>query len=140
MTHHAEFADKTKITRREKFLTRMEALIPWTKLLAVIEPFYPQGQRGRPPIGLERMLRIYFLQQWYGLADEALEESQSLRPSLRRTSLPHPQEYFRASESALSGAGQKRASTLHAVWTGQRDHRRAAGHGMKNRTRAAKTD
>src|SRR5271167_2783564 len=80
MTHQpsfsqAEFADKKKITRREKFLTRMEAVIPWAKLLAVIEPFYPKGQRGRPPIGLERMLRVYFLQQWYGLADEALEDA-----------------------------------------------------------------
>jgi IS5 family transposase len=80
MTHQpsfsqAEFADKKKITRREKFLTRMEAVIPWAKLLAVIEPFYPKGARGRPPIGLERMLRVYFLQQWYGLADEALEDA-----------------------------------------------------------------
>jgi hypothetical protein len=48
----------------------MEALVPWAKLLAVIEPFHPQGQRGHPPIGLERMLQVYFLQQWYGLADE----------------------------------------------------------------------
>ena len=88
MTHHpnfaqAEFATKKKTTRREKFLGRMETLIPWTKLLAVIEPFYPKGERGRPPVGLERMLRIYFLQQWYGLADEALEDalydSQALR-------------------------------------------------------------
>ena len=71
----AEFAGKKKTTRREKFLTRMEEVIPWTKLLAVIEPFYPKGERGRPPIGLERMLRIYFLQQWYGLADEALEDA-----------------------------------------------------------------
>ena len=63
MTHQpsfsqAEFADKKKITRREKFLTRMEALIPWTRLLAVIEPFYHKGERGRPPVGLERMLRV----------------------------------------------------------------------------------
>ncbi len=43
--------------------------------LAVIEPFYPKGERGRPPVGLERMLRVYFLQQWYGLADEALEDA-----------------------------------------------------------------
>jgi IS5 family transposase len=71
----AEFADKKKITRREKFLARMEAIIPWAALLAVIEPFYPKGERGRPPIGLERMLRVYFLQQWYGLADEALEDA-----------------------------------------------------------------
>ena len=80
MTHQpsfsqAEFATKKKSTRREKFLARMEALIPWTPLLAVIEPFYPKGERGRPPIGLERMLRVYFLEQWYGLADEALEDA-----------------------------------------------------------------
>jgi transposase, IS5 family len=80
MTHqttfaHAEFAAKKKITRREKFLARMEEVIPWARLLAVIEPHYPKGKRGRPPIGLERMLRVYFLQQWYGLADEALEDA-----------------------------------------------------------------
>jgi IS5 family transposase len=80
MTHqttfaHAEFAAKKKTTRREKFLTRMEEVIPWAQLLAVLQPHYPKGQRGRPPIGLERMLRVYFLQQWYGLADEALEDA-----------------------------------------------------------------
>ena len=80
MTHqttfaHAEFAAKKKIRRREKFLARMEEVIPWAKLLAVIEPHYPKGQRGRPPVGLERMLRVYFLQQWYALADEALEDA-----------------------------------------------------------------
>src|ERR1039458_2006011 len=53
----------------------MEAVIPWVPLLAVIEPYYPKGKRGRPPIGLERMLRVYFLQQWWGLADEALEDA-----------------------------------------------------------------
>lgn len=72
---HAEFAHKKKTTRREQFLARMEAVIPWARLLDVIEPHYPRGQRGRPPIGLERMLRVYFLQQWYGLADEALEDA-----------------------------------------------------------------
>jgi len=71
----AEFAGKKKITRREKFLGRMEEMIPWAELLAVIEPYYPKGERGRPPIGLERMLRVYFLQQWYGLADEAIEDA-----------------------------------------------------------------
>ena len=92
MTHQttfaqAEFAAKKKTTRREKFLARMEEVIPWARLLAVIEPHYPQGKRGRPPIGLERMLRVYFLQQWYGLADEALEDalydSQALRDFAR---------------------------------------------------------
>jgi IS5 family transposase len=80
MTHqttfaHAEFAAKQKTTRREKFPARMEAVLPWTQLLAVIEPHYPKGQRRRPPIGPERMLRAYFLQQWYALADEAIEDA-----------------------------------------------------------------
>jgi IS5 family transposase len=83
----AEFAEKKKVTRREKFLARMEEVLPWAKLLAVIEPHYPKGARGRPPIGVERMLRVYFLQQWYGLADEALEDalydSQALRSFAR---------------------------------------------------------
>ena len=80
MTHQttfaqAEFAAKKKTTRREAFLARMEEVIPWPQLLAVIQPFYPKGERGRPPIGLERMLRVYFLQQWHALADEALEDA-----------------------------------------------------------------
>ena len=88
MTHQtsfsqAEFADKKKLTRRERFLARMEEIIPWASLLAVLEPFYPKGERGRPPIGLERRLRIYFLQQWYGLADEALEDAIYDRQAMR---------------------------------------------------------
>jgi transposase, IS5 family len=70
-----EFAGKRKITRREKFLAEMENVVPWDKLLVEIRPHYPDGKRGRPPIGLERMLRLYFLQQWYALADEALEDA-----------------------------------------------------------------
>jgi IS5 family transposase len=71
----SEYARKKKTTRREKFLGQMEAVVPWARLCAVIAPHYPQGRRGRPPVGLERMLRIYFLQQWYALADEALEDA-----------------------------------------------------------------
>lgn len=70
-----EYAGKKKVTRRERFLGEMEQVVPWARLCAVIEPHYPQGKRGRPPIGIERMLRIYFLQQWYALADEALEDA-----------------------------------------------------------------
>ena len=79
----AEYAGKKKTTRRDKFLGEMEAVVPWARLVALIEPHYPKGARGRPPKGVERMLRVYFLQQWYGLADEALEDtiydSQALR-------------------------------------------------------------
>src|SRR5215207_5150903 len=79
----SEYAGKKKVTRRERFLGEMELVVPWARLCAVIDPHYPRGERGRPPIGLERMLRLYFLQQWYALADEALEDalydSQALR-------------------------------------------------------------
>jgi len=79
----SEYAGKKKMTRREKFLSEMEKVVPWARLVGVIEPHYPKGERGRPPVGIERMLRLYFLQQWYGLADEALEDtlydSQSMR-------------------------------------------------------------
>jgi len=78
-----EYAGKKKITRRERFLGEMERVVPWARLVVLILPHYPTGLRGRPPIGIERMLRIYFLQQWYALADEALEDalydSQALR-------------------------------------------------------------
>lgn len=80
----AEYDKKKKRTRREIFLEKMEQVVPWARLMEVIEPHYPKsGKRGRPPIGLERMLRMYFVQQWYGLADEAVEDaiydSQALR-------------------------------------------------------------
>ena len=74
----AEFAAKKKVTRRERFLAEMEQVVPWTALFEALGPHYfpgAQGRRGRPPIGLERMVRMYFVQQWYNLADEALEEA-----------------------------------------------------------------
>ena len=79
----AEYAGKKKQTRRDRFLAEMEQVVPWTQLVERLRPLYPKGERGRPPIGLERMLRIHFLQQWYGLADGAMEDalydSQALR-------------------------------------------------------------
>ena len=79
----AEYAGKKKQTRRDRFLAEMEQVVPWARLVERLRPLYPKGERGRPPIGLERMLRIHFLQQWYGLADEAMEDalydSQALR-------------------------------------------------------------
>src|SRR6187397_469546 len=79
----AEYAGKKKQRRRDKFLAEMERAVPWAWLLERLRPLYPKGERGRPPIPLERMLRIHFLQQWYGLADGAMEDalydSQALR-------------------------------------------------------------
>lgn len=71
----SEYAGKKKVTRRERFLGEMEKVVPWERVCGVIAPHYPKGRRGRPPVGIERMLRIYFLQQWYALADEALEDA-----------------------------------------------------------------
>ncbi|SFU87318.1 IS5 family transposase, partial [Halomonas korlensis] len=74
----AEHQNKKKVTRRERFLAQMETLVPWQRLIDALSPSYfpnSAGKRGRPPIGLARMLRIYFLQQWYALADEALEDA-----------------------------------------------------------------
>ena len=64
----AEYAVKKRQTRRDKFLGEMELVVPWARLVARPRPLYPKGERGRPPIGLERMLRLYFVQHWYGLA------------------------------------------------------------------------
>ena len=67
------FERYTKKTRRAQFLDEMEQVVPWAKLCALIEPHYPKEGNGRPPVGVERMLRIYFLQQWFNLSDPAVE-------------------------------------------------------------------
>ena len=79
-----EYAAKKKLTRRDRFLGEIEAVTPWSAMVAELEPFYPKGEgRGRPPIGLERMLRMYVAQQCFGLSDEGIEDaiydSQSIR-------------------------------------------------------------
>ena len=77
------FERYTKKTRRAEFLEEMEQVVPWAELCALIEPVYPKAGQGRPPVGVERMLRIYCVQQWFHLSDpgveEALYESVSLR-------------------------------------------------------------
>ncbi|MEF8758605.1 MAG: IS5 family transposase [Candidatus Accumulibacter sp. UW25] len=75
MSSPAESESKKRITRRERFLTEMEHVIPWPALIEVIEPHYPKGERGRPPIALKRMLRVYCVQQWFGLSDEGVEDA-----------------------------------------------------------------
>ena len=72
----AEYARKKRQTRRERFLAEMNMVVPWARLEALIEPHYPRsGKVGRPPVGVPRMLSMYFLQQWYTFADEALEDA-----------------------------------------------------------------
>ena len=70
-----EYQSKKKTTRKERFLGEMDALLPWDILLKPIRKRYPRAGNGRPPIAPEVMLRIYFMQQWYGLSDPAMEDS-----------------------------------------------------------------
>src|SRR6266851_1974300 len=69
------FEQYTRKTRRAIFLEEMEQVVPWRELCGLVEPHYPKAGNGRPPVGVERMLRIYFLQQWFNLSDPAVEES-----------------------------------------------------------------
>ncbi len=75
---------KGKVTRREQFLAEMNAVVPWRRLMAVIEPYYPKGEGGRQPMGLEKMLRIYFVQQWFDLSDPSAEDAIYDSESIRR--------------------------------------------------------
>src|SRR5258705_2860563 len=78
---------KGKVTRRERFLGEMDAVIPWPRLVRLIEPHYPKAGQGRQPLGLEKMLRIYFLRQWFNLSDpqaeDAIYDSESMRRFVR---------------------------------------------------------
>lgn len=78
------WSDKKKVTRRERFLAEMNAVIPWADLVALIAPHYPKRTGGRPPMPLETMLRIYFLQQWFDLSDPAAEDALYDSESMRR--------------------------------------------------------
>jgi len=80
----AGFETRRKRTRRDEFLDTMNSIMPWAELCAVVEPYYPKRGNGRPPIGLERMLRIHFIQHWFNLADFACEEALYDSTSLRR--------------------------------------------------------
>jgi IS5 family transposase len=78
------FERYTKKTKRAGFLEEMEQVVPWRELCALIDPHYPKPGNGRPPMGVERMLRIYFVQQWFNLSDPAVEEALYDSASLRQ--------------------------------------------------------
>ena len=79
-------AMKKKLTRREVFLSEMEVVVPWGRLLALIAPLYPKAgpKGGRPRMPLEVMLRVYFRQNWYALSDPAAEETLYDSEAMRR--------------------------------------------------------
>lgn len=70
-----EYASRRKKTKRDEFLEIMEELIPWEEWVSYVEPHYPEGKRGRPPMGIEKMLRMYLLQIWFNLSDEGVEDA-----------------------------------------------------------------
>jgi hypothetical protein len=78
------YDNKKKKTRREKFLQEMDQVIPWKYLIQMIEKYYPKAGNGRQPMPLERMLRIYFMQQWYGLSGPGMEDTLYDIESMRR--------------------------------------------------------
>ena len=79
-----EYETKRKRTRKEIFLSEMDEILPWRELLKPLRKHYPSSKYGRPPISLEVMLRIYFMQQWYSLSDPAMEDSLYDIESMRR--------------------------------------------------------
>src|SRR5690606_42154585 len=88
---------KGKVTRRERFLGEMDAVIPWQPLLELIEPYYPKAGNGTQPKPLEQMLRIHFMQHWFNLSDPAMEDSLYDSESMRR---------FRSEERRVGKAGR----------------------------------
>jgi IS5 family transposase len=70
-------------SKRALFLEEMDRIVPWSGLVELVQPHYPKGEQGRPPVGLERMLRLYFLQQWFNLSDPGLEDALYESPVLR---------------------------------------------------------
>lgn len=70
-----EYQCRRKKTAREEFLTTMDSIVPWEEWTTIIRPYYPNGKRGRPPIGIETMLRMYFLQVWFSLSDVGVEDA-----------------------------------------------------------------
>jgi transposase, IS5 family len=70
-----EYANRKKKTKREEFLEEMDRIIPWSEWVQLIAPYYPDGKRGRPVRGIETMLRMYLMQNWFNLSDEGIEDS-----------------------------------------------------------------
>lgn len=70
-----EYSNRRKVTKREAFLNKMDAVLPWKQWVELVQPYYPTGKRGRPPREIEVMLRMLMLQVWFNLSDEAVEDA-----------------------------------------------------------------
>ena len=80
----SSFVKQPKKTRKAQFLAEMDRVVPWSRLIALIEPHYPKPGKGRRPIALDTMLRIHFMQQWFAYSDPAMEEALHDIPLVRR--------------------------------------------------------
>lgn len=69
-----EYSNRRRRTRRDRFLQKMDQVIPWDEMVNLVRPFYPSGRRGRPPRGIETMLRMYFMQDWFNLSVPGIED------------------------------------------------------------------
>jgi transposase, IS5 family len=128
MTLGTGFEKYRKTTRREKFLTEMDRIMPWGELCALIAPVYPKAGDGRPPKELEMMLRVCFLQQWFNLSDPGAEEALYGSSSMRRFAgidlgeMPVPDESTVLRFRHLletHGLGEKLFQQAHAYLEGQ---------------------
>lgn len=70
-----EYGGRRRVSKREQFLDVMEEIIPWEEWVNLIEPHYYAGKRGRPPLGIDKMLCMYLLQAWFNLSDEGIEDA-----------------------------------------------------------------
>src|ERR1035437_2345036 len=84
LASQASFERVGRKGKRELFLDQMDQVVPWSELLALVEPYYPKAGNGRQPVGLAIMLRTYFQQQWFNLSDAGMEEAFYESPVLRR--------------------------------------------------------
>jgi IS5 family transposase len=84
LASQTSFEKHGRKSKRELFLDHMEQVVPWSELLALVEPHYPKAGNGRQPVGVAIMLRTYFLQQWFSLSDPGMEEAFYESPVLRR--------------------------------------------------------
>jgi len=84
LASQASFEKYGRKSKRELFLDQMNVLVPWSQLLALVEPYYPRAGNGRQPVGLSIMLRIYFVPQWFNLSDPGMEEALYESAVLRR--------------------------------------------------------
>jgi IS5 family transposase len=122
------FERYAKTTRRAVFLAEMERVMPWSALCGLIAPVYPKPGNGRPPVGVERMLRIYFLQQWFNLSDPAvgLYDSLAMRRfvvgiDLGREPVPDETTVCRFRHLLKHGGTLEKAAAMGEPWLDQRD-------------------